>query len=142
MPGPGALARTGLLFWVLYLPLSMWASKVTWNGVPLGDPRFRTAFQILVLAAGFQVAAALWGARTRLASGLNAVLAAALWVLTLTTQDVMHLRTRCRSSAPTIQFFLLCWSAAAAWRRYRSRAGCVHLTIRRNPVMLETYGGG
>jgi len=101
----GALARTGLLFWVLYLPLSMWASKVTWNGVPLGDPRFRTAFQILVLAAGFQVAAALWGARTRLASGLNAVLAAALWVLTLTTQDVMHPENPMRSSAPTIQFF-------------------------------------
>jgi hypothetical protein len=101
----GALARTGLLFWVLYLPVSMWASKVTWNGVPLGDPRFRTAFQILVLAAGFQVAATLWGARTRLGSGLNVLLAVALWVLTLTTQDVMHPENPMRSSAPTIQFF-------------------------------------
>jgi hypothetical protein len=101
----GALARTGLLFWVIYLPLSMWASKVTWNGVPLGDPRFRTAFQVLVLAAGFQIAGALWGARSSLGSALNAVLAVILWVLTLTTQDVMHPQNPMSSSAATIQFF-------------------------------------
>jgi hypothetical protein len=40
-----------------------------------------------------------------LASGLNAVLAVALWVLTLTTQDVMHPENPMRSSAPTIQLF-------------------------------------
>jgi hypothetical protein len=101
----GALARTGLLFWVIYLPLSMWASKVTWNGIPLEDPRFRTAFQVLVLAAGFQIAAALWGARSRLGSGLNAILAVILWVLTLTTRDVMHPQNPMASSASTIQFF-------------------------------------
>ncbi len=101
----GALARTGLLFWIIYLPLSMWASKVTWNGIPLGDPRFRTAFQVLVLAAGFQIAGALWGARSRLGSGLNAALAVILWVLTLTTRDVMHPENPMRSSAFTIQFF-------------------------------------
>lgn len=101
----GALARTGLLFWVVYLPFSMWASKVTWNGIPLGDPRFRTAFQVLVLAAGFQIAAALWGPRNRLGSALNAVLAVVLWVLMLTTQDIMHPQNPMRSSAATIQFF-------------------------------------
>lgn len=103
----GALARTGLLFWVIYLPLSMWASKVTWNGVPLGDPRFRTAFQVLVLAAGFQIAGALWGARSSLGSALNAVLAVVLWVLTLTTRDVMHPQNPMASSAATIQFFFV-----------------------------------
>ena len=101
----GALARTGTLFWIIYLPLSMWASKVTWNGIPLGDPRFRTAFQVLVLAVGFQIAAALWGSRNRLGSGLNVVLALTLWVLTLTRQDVMHPPSPMRTSASTIQFF-------------------------------------
>lgn len=101
----GALARTGTLFWIIYLPLSMWASRVTWNGIPLGDPRFRTAFQVLVLAAGFQIAGALWGPRNRLGSGLNAVLAVALWVLMLTTRDVMHPQNPMSTSAPTIQFF-------------------------------------
>jgi hypothetical protein len=101
----GALARTGLLFWIIYIPVGMWASKVTWNGVPLGDPRFRAAFQILVLAAGFQIAAALWDARTRLGSALNVALAAIIWALTLATQDVMHPQNPMGSSASTIQFF-------------------------------------
>jgi hypothetical protein len=101
----GALARTGLLFWVIYLPVSMWASQLTWNGVPLEDPRFRTAFQVLVLAAGFQIAAALWGSKNRLTSGLNVVMAVVLWVLLSTTQDVMHPASPMRTSAPTIQFF-------------------------------------
>jgi hypothetical protein len=101
----GALARTGLLFWALYLPVSMWASKLTWNGIPLDDPRFRTAFQVLVLAAGFQLAAALWGSKNRLSSGLNAVMAVVLWVLISTTQDVMHPQNPMRASALAIQFF-------------------------------------
>ncbi len=101
----GALARTGLLFWVAYLPVSMWASKITWNGIPLDDPRYRTAFQILVLAAGFQIAAALWGGKNRLSSALNAALAVILWGLTLTTRDVMHPQNPMRSSALSIQLF-------------------------------------
>jgi hypothetical protein len=100
-----ALARTGLLFWVIYLPLSMWASQVTWNGIPLGDPRFRTAFQVLVLAAAFQIAAVLWRPQNQLGSALNAALAVVLWVLMLTTEDVMHPQNPMRSSAATIQFF-------------------------------------
>lgn len=101
----GALARTGLLFWIIYLPTSVWASKVTWNGVPLSDPRFRTAFQVLALAAAFQIAAALWGSKNRFVSGLNALLAVVLWVLLLTTRDVMHPQNPMRSSAMAIQFF-------------------------------------
>jgi hypothetical protein len=100
-----ALARTGLLFWILYLPVSMWASQVTWNGIPFDDPRYRTAFQILVVAGAFQIAAALWGTKSRLGSGLNAALAVILWVLTLTTEDVMHPPSPMRTSASTIQFF-------------------------------------
>jgi hypothetical protein len=126
-----ALARTGLLFWVIYLPLSMWASKATWNGIPLGDPRFRTAFQVLVLAAAFQATVALWGTRHRLGSALNAVLVVILWILMLTTQDVMHPQNPMRSSAPTIQIFFallvggsgLAALQVARWMRDRSESG-------------------
>ena len=100
-----ALARTGLLFWLIYLPFSMWASQATWNGIPLEDPRFRTAFQVLVLAVAFQIAAVLWGPRHKVGSALNAILAVVLWVLMLTTQDVMHPQNPMRASAPTIQLF-------------------------------------
>jgi hypothetical protein len=100
-----ALGRTGLLFWVIYVPLGMWASQITWNGIPLDDPRFRTAFQVLAVSGGFQIAATLWGSRNRLVSGLNAVLAVILWVLMLTTRDIMHPQSPMRSSASSIQFF-------------------------------------
>jgi hypothetical protein len=101
----GALARTGLLFWIVYLPLGMWASKASWNAIPLDDPRFRVAFQVLVLAAGFQIAAALWGNESRWESGLNVALMVIMWTLMLTTQDVMHPQSPMRMSALTIQFF-------------------------------------
>jgi hypothetical protein len=38
-----ALGRTGLFFWVTYLPLSLWAMQTNWNGLFLGEPRFRIA---------------------------------------------------------------------------------------------------
>jgi hypothetical protein len=100
-----ALGRTGLLFWIVYLPLGMWASQATWNAIPLQDPRFRVAFQVLVLAAGFQIAAVLWENKVRWASALNVVMALLLWGLTLTTKDVMHPQNPMSASAASIQFF-------------------------------------
>ena len=35
-----ALGRTGILFWVTYLPLSLWAMESNWNGLFLSEPRF------------------------------------------------------------------------------------------------------
>lgn len=37
------LGRTGLIFWIAYLPLSMWASQSNWNGLFLAEPRWRVA---------------------------------------------------------------------------------------------------
>jgi hypothetical protein len=36
-----AWGRTGLLFWITYLPLSMWAMQTNWNGLFLAEPRWR-----------------------------------------------------------------------------------------------------
>jgi hypothetical protein len=51
-----ALGRTGLLFWITYLPLSMWAMQTNWNGLFLAEPRWRLgvvfALGGLVLQAG------------------------------------------------------------------------------------------
>ena len=38
-----ALGRTGILFWVTYLPLSLFAMEANWNGLFLAEPRFRLA---------------------------------------------------------------------------------------------------
>jgi hypothetical protein len=44
-----ALGRSGLFFWLTYLPLSMWAMQTNWNGLFLAEPRWRFA---LVFAVG------------------------------------------------------------------------------------------
>jgi len=46
-----ALGRTGLFFWVTYLPLSLWAMQANWNGLFLSEPRFRIA--IIFAVVGF-----------------------------------------------------------------------------------------
>ena len=38
-----ALGRTGLLFWITYIPISIWAMQTNWNGLFLAEPRFRLA---------------------------------------------------------------------------------------------------
>jgi hypothetical protein len=38
-----ALGRTGVFFWVIYIPLSLWAMQANWNGLFLSEPRFRLA---------------------------------------------------------------------------------------------------
>jgi hypothetical protein len=38
-----ALGRTGIIFWVTYLPLSLLAMQANWNGLFLAEPRFRLA---------------------------------------------------------------------------------------------------
>ena len=38
-----ALGRTGIFFWLTYLPLSLWAMESNWNGLFLSEPRFRLA---------------------------------------------------------------------------------------------------
>ncbi len=44
-----ALGRTGITFWVTYLPLSLWAMQANWNGLFLAEPRFRLALTFAVV---------------------------------------------------------------------------------------------
>lgn len=46
-----ALGRTAIVFWITYLPLSLWAMQTNWNGLFLAEPRFHVA--IVFAAAGF-----------------------------------------------------------------------------------------
>lgn len=38
-----ALGKTGLFFWITYLPISLWAMQTNWNGLFLSEPRWRLA---------------------------------------------------------------------------------------------------
>ncbi len=50
-----ALGRTGIFFWLTYLPLSLWAMQANWNGLFLSEPRFRIAFIFAVTGLLLQV---------------------------------------------------------------------------------------
>jgi hypothetical protein len=50
-----ALGRTGIIFWVTYLPLSLWAMQSNWNGLFLAEPRFRLAAIFAVTGVLLQV---------------------------------------------------------------------------------------
>jgi len=99
-----ALGRTGLLFWVAYIPVSMLASRMAWNAVFLAEPRYTTAFRVLAVAVIVQVVIFLFN-RPALSSGLHVALAAVLWVLLLTTPSVLHPDNPILRSVPSIQFF-------------------------------------
>jgi len=50
-----ALGRTGIFFWLTYLPLSLWAMESNWNGLFLSEPRFRLAAIFAVTGVLLQV---------------------------------------------------------------------------------------
>ena len=84
-----ALGRSGLFFWITYLPISMWAMQANWNGLFLAEPRWRLAavFAIggLLLQAGLTlVEDPAW------ASAGNLAYVVALMLALGTTENVMH----------------------------------------------------
>jgi len=83
-----ALGRTGLFFWITYLPISLWAMEANWNGLFLAEPRWRMAviFAVtgLLLQLGLSFIPASW------ASFWNLAYITALFIVLRTTENVMH----------------------------------------------------
>jgi hypothetical protein len=50
-----ALGRTGIVFWLTYLPLSLLAMQANWNGLFLAEPRFRLAMIFAITGLLLQV---------------------------------------------------------------------------------------
>lgn len=84
-----ALGRTGIFFWVTYLPLSLWAMQSNWNGLFLSEPRFRLAAIFAVTGVLLQVG--LWLINTDWITSLaNLLFIAVLRVVFSTAENVMH----------------------------------------------------
>jgi hypothetical protein len=120
-----ALGRTGLLFWLAFIPVSLLASRMAWNAVFLAEPRYTTAFRVLAIGVIVQVLVMLVN-RPAISSGLHVAQAVILWALLLTTPSVLHPDHPILRSTPSIQFFfglivLACGVAALQvarlWRR-------------------------
>jgi hypothetical protein len=84
-----ALGRTGIVFWVTYLPLSLWAMQANWNGLFLAEPRFRLALTFAVVGVLLQVGLWLTGLPW-LTSTANALYAFVLFAAFAVTPDVLH----------------------------------------------------
>jgi hypothetical protein len=84
-----ALGRSGLIFWITYLPLSMWAMQTNWNGLYLDEPRWRFALVFAIGGLVLQIGVALveepaWAAAANVAYFMALVLAL------VNTENVMH----------------------------------------------------
>lgn len=84
-----ALGRTGMFFWVTYLPLSLWAMQANWNGLFLSEPRFRLAVIFAVTGILLQVGTTIMG-KPFLTSLLNVLYYAALETSLRSTNYIMH----------------------------------------------------
>lgn len=84
-----ALGRTGIVFWITYLPLSLFAMQANWNGLFLAEPRFRLAMTFAVTGILLQIG--LWMMNTKwLTSLANILFIIVLRVIFAAAENVMH----------------------------------------------------
>src|ERR1044071_4923903 len=84
-----SLGRTGIFFWVTYLPLSLWAMESNWNGLFLAEPRFRLA--LIFAVTGVLLQLGLWFMNTEWITSLaNILFIVVLRVVFATVQNVLH----------------------------------------------------
>jgi hypothetical protein len=118
-----ALGRSGLFFWITYLPISLWAMELNWNGLFLEEPRWRVAIDFAIVGILFQIAIFLLQ-RPRWGSLLNIFFISSLGYTLLQTDQVMHPNSPIASSGSTsIQNFfailiLLCLAAGLLLTRW------------------------
>jgi len=119
-----SLGRTGLVFWIMYLPVSMWAMQANWNGLFLAEPRWRLAMIYAIAGLLIQVGLTLlqnpvW------ASVTNLTYFAAMLISLQATENVMHPPSPIlNSNVPRIQIYfaalfllalIAAWQAARIW---------------------------
>ena len=84
-----ALGRTGIVFWLTYLPLSLWAMQANWNGLFLAEPRFRLALTFAIVGTLMQIG--LWLINMDWVTSLaNLTFFVALRFVFSTASNVMH----------------------------------------------------
>jgi hypothetical protein len=126
-----ALGRTGLFFWITYLPISMWAMQTSWNGLFLAEPRFRMALIFAITGLLLQMGLTLLE-NPAWASAVNLVYVIVLFLVLGNTQNVMHPPSPIiNSDAPRIQAFfalmfalmlLAAWQVARWWHNLETPA--------------------
>jgi hypothetical protein len=102
-----ALGRTGLFFWLTYLPLSLYVQQVNWGGIFWDEPRWRIPLMFGVAGLLLQAGLALME-DPRLACAANLIFGAALWWFLGNAQNVLHPDSPIfQSNAVDIQVFFV-----------------------------------
>ncbi len=84
-----ALGRTGLSFWLTYLPMSLMVMQMNWGGFYFDEPRWRIPMVYAVVGILLQVG--LWLVQTRWITAVgNLIFAAALWWSTINMRSILH----------------------------------------------------
>jgi hypothetical protein len=140
-PWSRALGRTGLVFWISYLPISMWAMQSNWNGLFLAEPRWRVAMIFAIGGLVLQVGLALLG-KPFWASIFNIVYIVALIMTLRFTDNVMHppspildshtIRIQVHFFSMLIMTFLIAWQVARLWYRLEMRPNTLALQLEMN----------
>ncbi len=135
-----ALGRTGLVFWITYLPLSLWAMQTNWNGLFLSEPRWRVAIIFAVGGLVLQIGISLID-KPAWASILNVVYVVILTFVLQSTEQVMHPGSPIFGSGSwRIQaYFLLLLGSTllAAWQMARLWYGITHSPAERVATIDE-----
>jgi len=84
-----ALGRTGIFFWLTYLPLSLYAMQANWNGLFLAEPRFRLAMIFAITGLLLQLGLWLFDIPWLISLG-NILYIITLRISFATAQNVMH----------------------------------------------------
>jgi hypothetical protein len=117
-----AFGRTGLILWISYLPLSLWAMQSNWNGLFMAEPRWRVAMVFAISGVLLQIGLSLVNL-PMLTSGLNILYFIALIIAIQNTPNVMHPASPIlNSDAWRIQLFfagLVFLTLVAAWQMAR-----------------------
>jgi hypothetical protein len=84
-----ALGRTGLVFWLTYLPLSLLVQQLNWGGIFWDEPRWRIPLAFGIAGALLQAGLAMMD-DLRLTSLANLGFGAALWYFLGSIENVLH----------------------------------------------------
>ena len=84
-----ALGKTGIMFWVTYLPLSLFAMQSNWNGLFLAEPRFRLALTFAVVGVLMQAGLLIIGNKL-LTAAANIAFIVVLRIIFATAANIMH----------------------------------------------------
>jgi hypothetical protein len=101
-----ALGRTAMVFWITFLPMSLYLMSANWNGLFLDEPRWRIPFSFavtgLLLQTGVSFLDANW------ASVANIGFAVALFSAMQGMDEVLHpVSPILNSNATSIQVFFI-----------------------------------